>query len=359
MSYKLEKADQKEPVNSKEIIKEQQYNTLPWIEKYRPQTFDEIISHTHIVQTLKNFITNKCLPHLLFYGPPGTGKTSIINVCAKELYQDEFNLMVLEINASEERGIEVVRTRISQFVTTKNVFCSKPDMFKLVILDEADAMTSDAQAMLRRVIEKYTKNTRFCLICNYIKKINIALQSRCTKFRFAPLNEKYIEVKTREIIQTEKINVTNGGLNTIIKRSGGDMRRILNILQSTSMAYDEIDEDSVNNCIGYPSSVDINKIFDSFMNDSFYNSSKLIEQFRYNKGYSLIDIINELYNKLTERILMNDGQNKESELKIIQLMADVEFHIASCTSETLQLAAVIGIFKLVKENGIMITPSIA
>jgi replication factor C subunit 3/5 len=214
--------------------------------------------------------------------------------------------------------------------------------------------------MLRRVIEKYTKNTRFCLICNYIKKINVALQSRCTKFRFAPLNEKYIRIKTKEIIKKEKINVTSDGIETIIKRSHGDMRRILNILQATSMAYDEIDEDTVNNCIGYPSTKDMNIIFDSFYSDTFYNSSKLIEQYRYNNGYSLVDIIHELYNKLIFRIINSEpSATNENELKILELMAEIEYNTSSCTSETLQISSLVGIFKLVKENGLHISPSIA
>lgn len=326
-----------------------QYETMPWIEKYRPDTFQGVISHNNIVDTLKNFITNKNIPHLLFYGPPGTGKTSIINVCAKELYGEQYNLMVLEINASEERGIEIVRTRISQFVTTKNVFCNDPNMFKLVILDEADAMTADAQAMLRRVIEKYTKNTRFCLICNYIKKINVALQSRCTKFRFSPLNDKHIRIKTKEIIKCENINVTPDGLDTIIQRAGGDMRKVLNVLQATSMAYSEITEENVNKCVGYPSSVDAYVIFNSLLHDSFQESHIVIEKFINQKGYSLIDILNEIYHKLVDKVIYNTeyADNMNIPLKILELLADLEYNVSSCTSETLQISAIIGIFKLV------------
>src|SRR5579872_1850707 len=140
-----------------------EYICLPWIEKFRPNTLDDIISHENIVIALKKFIKNKQLPHLLFCGSPGTGKTSCIMACVKELYgKEKMKTMVLEINASEERGIDVVRTKIKDFIVTKGMFLEPDDvLFKMVILDEADAMTSDAQAMLRSVIEKYTENVRF------------------------------------------------------------------------------------------------------------------------------------------------------------------------------------------------------
>ena len=154
---------------------EQNQTNLPWVEKYRPSVLQELISHEDIIRTIRKFISEEKLPHLLFYGPPGTGKTSTILACAKELYSPkEFNSMVLELNASDDRGINVVRNQILSFASTRTIFNSG---YKLVILDEADAMTNDAQNALRRIIEKYTDNVRFCLICNYLSKIIPALQS--------------------------------------------------------------------------------------------------------------------------------------------------------------------------------------
>lgn len=149
---------------------------LPWVEKYRPNALQELISHEDIINTIRRFISEDKLPHLLFYGPPGTGKTSTILACAKELYSPrEFSSMVLELNASDDRGINVVRGQVLNFASTRTIFNSG---FKLVILDEADSMTQDAQNALRRIIEKFTENVRFCLICNYLSKIIPALQSR-------------------------------------------------------------------------------------------------------------------------------------------------------------------------------------
>lgn len=150
---------------------------LPWVEKYRPNALKELISHEDIIRTIRKFISQDKLPHLLFYGPPGTGKTSTILACAKEIYKTkEFNSMVLELNASDDRGIGVVRGQILSFASTRTIFNSG---YKLVILDEADSMTNDAQNALRRIIEKFTDNVRFCLICNYLSKIIPAIQSRC------------------------------------------------------------------------------------------------------------------------------------------------------------------------------------
>ncbi|KPP57531.1 hypothetical protein Z043_124734, partial [Scleropages formosus] len=172
------------------------------VEKYRPQTLDDLISHQDILSTIQKFISEDRLPHLLFYGPPGTGKTSTILACARQLYKDkEFNSMVLELNASDDRGIDVVRGPILSFASTRTIFKKG---FKLVILDEADAMTQDAQNALRRVIEKFTENTRFCLICNYLSKIIPALQSRCTRFRFGPLSQDQIIPRLEHVIQQER-----------------------------------------------------------------------------------------------------------------------------------------------------------
>jgi replication factor C subunit 3/5 len=325
-------------------------NNLPWVEKYRPTDFDSMISHKHIIETLHNFIKNNTLPHLLFYGPPGSGKTSLIKVCARKLYGEQYNLMVLEINASEDRGIEVVRTLISQFVSTKNVFSNNPNMFKLVILDEADAMTSDAQKILRKVIEKYTKNTRFCLTCNYIKKISIALQSRCIKFRFSPLTYDVIKKRIIEISDIEKINYIDDGLDTIIQRSNGDMRKILNILQTTSVSYNKITEDVVNKCLGYPSSNDIHLLFNNLMKKSFNQSYKLLNNMIINKGYAVNDIIYELYQKIIIDIQTKNKSDISNEPMLLNMLAELEYTNSLSTTETLQIGAIVGIFKLTKNN---------
>lgn len=339
---------------TKKLLNIKSNDTLPWIEKYRPSSLDGIISHSTIIETLNNFIKNNELPHLLFHGPPGTGKTSVVIAVAKALYKDKFNVMTMEINASEERGIEVVRNRIIQFANSKSMlFDDKADnMFKLIILDEADAMTPDAQASLRRVIEKYTKNVRFCLICNYIKKIDIAIQSRCTCFRFAPLKNNYIKQKLNDIVELENIKCTEDGIDTIIKRSKGDMRKVLNILQSVSMAYENINEKNVDKCLGYPSKSDISNILYNLLNKNFCESYNLLKNYKDNQGFSLTDIIIEVHEYLINMLIHNkkDPLIKLSEKQIseiIKYLGKIEYDVASSTDETIQFAAFVGVFKMI------------
>ncbi|XP_062814799.1 replication factor C subunit 5 isoform X2 [Anolis carolinensis] len=240
---------------------------LPWVEKYRPQTLNDLISHQDILSTIQKFISEDRLPHLLFYGPPGTGKTSTILACAKQLYKDkEFNSMVLELNASDDRGIGIVRGPILSFASTRTIFKKG---FKLVILDEADAMTQEAQNALRRVIEKFTENTRFCLICNYLSKIIPALQSRCTRFRFGPLTPELMVPRLKHVIESEKVDVSDDGMKALVTLSNGDMRRSLNILQSTNMAFGKVTEETVYTCTGQPLKSDIANILDWMLNQDF------------------------------------------------------------------------------------------
>ncbi|KAG8195094.1 hypothetical protein JTE90_013572 [Oedothorax gibbosus] len=200
-------------------------HNLPWVEKYRPGKLDDLIAHEDIIRTINKFMKEDKLPHLLFYGPPGTGKTSTILACAKQIYSPaEMPSMVLELNASDDRGIGVVREQILSFASTRTIFKSG---FKLIILDEADAMTNDAQNALRRVIEKFTENTRFCLICNYLSKITPAIQSRCTRFRFGPLSNKQILPRLEHVIKEEKLEVTEDGQKALMDLAQGDMRKSL------------------------------------------------------------------------------------------------------------------------------------
>ena len=181
------------------------------------------------------------LPHLLLYGPPGTGKTSTILALARRIYgAKNMRQMVLELNASDDRGIDVVREQIKTFASTKQIFTMTPNSngstsiaaYKLIILDEADAMTSTAQMALRRIMEKYTANTRFCIIANYTHKLSPALLSRCTRFRFSPLKERDIRVLVDKVILEENVQINPEATDALVRLSKGDMRRALNVLQA-------------------------------------------------------------------------------------------------------------------------------
>lgn len=247
---------------------------IPWVEKYRPRSLDQLISHEEIRETIQKFLIQERLPHLLFYGPPGTGKTTTILAIARQIYSaKEFPTMVLELNASDDRGIGIVRNSILTFASTRPVFQSK---FKLVILDEADSMTQDAQNALRRIIEKYTENTRFCLICNYLSKVIPAIQSRCTRFRFGPLQLEQIAPRLDYIIQCEKVNINPSGRKALMSLSGGDMRKVINVLQSVAMATrggQEINEETVYTACGQPQQDEIEAVL-SWLTESDFNTSR-------------------------------------------------------------------------------------
>jgi replication factor C subunit 3/5 len=315
---------------------------LPWVEKYRPSALQELISHEDIIKTIRKFISEDKLPHLLFYGPPGTGKTSTILACAKEIYSTkECNSMVLELNASDDRGINVVRGQILNFASTRTIFNSG---YKLVILDEADSMTNDAQNALRRIIEKFTENVRFCLICNYLSKIIPALQSRCTRFRFGPLTASQILPRLQHVADQENVPVTEDGKKALIALSGGDMRKVLNVLQSCSMAFDVVDENNVYTCVGHPLAIDISNIVTWMLNESFTTSYTNILNLKTDKGLALQDIVTEVHTYVHRLDLP-----QRIRIELLIKLAELEERLVKGTSEKIQLGSMISVFQITRD----------
>ncbi|KAK8372915.1 hypothetical protein O3P69_011001 [Scylla paramamosain] len=211
---------------------------VPWVEKYRPKTVEEVAYQEEVVAVLRKTLEGADLPNLLFYGPPGTGKTSTILAAARQLFGDMFRQRVLELNASDERGIQVVREKIKRFAQT-TVSSTRPDgrpcpSFKIVILDEADSMTRPAQAALRRTMEVQSRSTRFCLVCNYVTRIIEPLTSRCSKFRFRPLAQDVLEDRLTTICRSEGVKFEEGVVAAVVETSGGDLRRAITSLQSSA-----------------------------------------------------------------------------------------------------------------------------
>jgi len=217
-------------------------NHLPWVEKYRPQKIKDVIQDNVIKKLLDGYIQTGELPHILLYGPPGTGKTSTINAVGKEIFKEKFRDRVIEFNASDDRGINAVRENISneakKFVSADT--CedgTKIPPYKIIILDEADSMTDEAQDALRVIIEKYSSVTRFCFICNYICKITDAIKSRCYSIYFKKLGKDQMVKKLTEIAENEKMKLNNENYQTIIEISNGDMRKAVVILQNIKYLY--------------------------------------------------------------------------------------------------------------------------
>lgn len=316
---------------------------LPFVEKYRPERLEDLTGQSDIVQTIIRLIEVGRLPHLLFYGPPGTGKTSTILAIARRLYGSGYKDMVLELNASDDRGIDVVREQIKDFAGTRKLFSTG---VKLIILDEADAMTHDAQFALRRVIEKYTKNTRFCLIGNYVSKIIPALQSRCTKFRFSPLRKEQIEGKLRSIVDREGLSsrVSADGIEAILRLSNGDMRKVLNVLQATSSGFAEITTETVHACTGQPLPSDIQEIHYSLMNDDFEKAFETLQRASHTKGLSMVDIVTEI-----SRVSFSLRLPPDVHVLIADRLADIEYRLAFGTNDKIQGASLIAVFAAARD----------
>lgn len=311
----------------------------PWVEKYRPQSLSDVAAHRDIIDTIDRLTSENRLPHLLLYGPPGTGKTSTILAVARKLYGNQFHNMILELNASDDRGIDVVRQQIQDFASTQSFSFGSKSHVKLVLLDEADAMTKDAQFALRRVIEKYTKNTRFALICNNVNKIIPALQSRCTRFRFAPLDSSHVAERLKHVIAAEGLDVTESGLAALVRLSNGDMRKALNILQSTHMASPHVTEEAVYLCTGNPLPKDIEQISYWLLNETFATSYSRISEMKTRKGLALVDIIREV-TMFVFRIKMP----ADVRVRLINDLADIEYRLSFGCNDKLQLGSLIASF---------------
>ncbi|KAG2385952.1 hypothetical protein C9374_003101 [Naegleria lovaniensis] len=322
---------------------------LMWIEKYRPHELSDLLSHTEIISTIQRLIDGRRLPHLLFYGPPGTGKTSTVLAIAKQLFGNNLSHHVLELNASDDRGIQVIRQEIKDFASTKGLkffSAQKQDIpdIKLIILDEADQLTKDAQAALRRTIEKYSKNVRFCLICNYVNKIIPALQSRCTRFRFCPLKKHEVVSRLEQICNAEHVVFNQLGLEAVFKLSNGDMRKCVNILQSTYMSFGQITEDNVHMCTGNPLKSDIRQIVNVLFNDGLHDCYKKIASIKTDKGLALQDIIREVF-----QYVMRLSIPTPVRIYLLEQMSDIEYRLSFGTSEPLQTMALISAFQVAKE----------
>jgi replication factor C subunit 3/5 len=314
-------------------------NYLPWVEKYRPTNIEQIISHDQNITTIKKLLSNNCLPHLLFYGSPGTGKTSTILSIAKHIYGNNIKLMVMKLDASDDRGINTVREDIKGFADKLNIFQKG---VRLIILDEVDSMTFDAQFALRRIIEKYSSTLRFCLICNYENKIIPAIRSRCTNFRFSNIKNKHIFEKLKGISINEKLFYKDDILNTISILAKGDLRKGINLLQSISMNKINLIP-TINNCYEIacvPSPNEINIILDLLLNnDNIIYIYNIINNIIITNTYSLLIILKEL-----TLVLLDKYIDYPNIIIIISELSDLENVVTKSTFCDIYISGLISIF---------------
>lgn len=302
-----------------------------WTEKYRPRTLKEMIDQEGIIERLMEFAKERNMPHCLFAGPAGTGKTAAALALAHDLLGETWMENVLELNASDERGIDVVREIIKDFARTRPLGDAP---FKILILDESDAMTSDAQHALRRTMEKYTRTCRFILICNYSSRLIEPIQSRCAVFRFRPLPEEAIRGRLRYIAQNEGIEVSDTALDAILYVAEGDMRRAINILQaSASIGNKKIEAEDVYTITGMISPKEVREMLDYALNGKFMEARSRLYDLMIKYGVSGTDIVYQLHRELLKMNIEDDKR-----MRLIKILGDVDFRIAEGAHEDIQLS---------------------
>ncbi len=305
---------------------------LLWAEKYRPRTLDEVVNQKEIVARLKKFVEEKNMPHLLFAGPPGTGKTTLAHCLAHDLYGDNYRQYMLELNASDERGIDVIRSKVKEFARTR-VAGDVP--FKIILLDEADNMTADAQQALRRLMELYTATTRFILAANYPSKIIEPIQSRCAVFRFTPLSKEDVVGRLKYIAEKENVKYTDDALETIYDLSEGDMRKAINILQAAS-ALGEATVETVYKVVGLAHPREVRQMLQLALNGNFNEARSKLRDLMLNYGLSGLDIIKQIHREIFSSDLKLPD---EARILIADLAGEIQFRLVEGSDDEIQLNA--------------------
>ncbi len=315
-----------------------------WAEKYRPQSLDEIINQKEIVSRLKTFVEEKNLPHLLFVGPAGVGKTTSILALSRDLYGSGYRNFILELNASDERGIGVIREKVKNFARTAAM--ASPVSFKILIMDEADHLTSDAQHALRRTMEIYTKTCRFCLLGNYSENIIDPIQSRCSVFRFSPLDELDLKAYIQEIADKEKLDIVDEGLDAIYQASKGDVRKAINLLQAAAANGKLIDDVSIYNLLGNVSPEKVKEMLDVAMEGKFLESRELLRELLIDQGLAPDDIIRNIYRE----IMRHSTLSEQKKVKLSDTIGEIDYRLTQGSRAEIQLSTLLAHLAVIGEE---------
>jgi replication factor C subunit 2/4 len=308
-----------------------------WVEKYRPNNLDEISAQTNIIQSLRTSIKTKNIPHLIFFGPSGCGKTSTIIALAKVLFGvKNYSDRIIELNASDERGINIIREKIKTYSkhTIKHIKDAPP--WKIIVLDEADTMTTDSQFALRQIMEKYSKITRFCIICNYYNKIIDPIISRCALFRFKPIDSNNIMKKLQYICELENVKSSNKLLEKIISICQGDLRKAVNLLQKSYNSYNEnINIELLDEISGIIPTNEFNKFMNYVLQKDLKNVDLMINKFNL-ESFSLVNQI-----MIFHSYIINSNLDSKKKSNILCKLAEIDQSLVKGCDEYIQFMKLI------------------
>jgi len=304
-----------------------------WAEKYRPKTLDDMVDQKEIVERLKSFVKSRNVPHCIFAGPPGTGKTTAALCLARDLYGDVYREHLMELNASDERGINVVRETVKTFARARSI---GEIPFKIMILDESDNMTADAQQALRRTMERYTETCRFILCANYSGKIIEPIQSRCAPFRFTFLPREEQDKYLKCIAEKENVKLSKEGLDAIFEVCGGDLRKAINTLQAAASLNKPVDQKVVYSIAGRANPADVQKMIETAINGDFLEARKQLRDMIQKYGVAGSDIIRQIHTEIFRAEIPEPWK-----IKLAAIVGEIDYRLVEGADEEVQLSALL------------------
>jgi replication factor C small subunit len=316
---------------------------LPWTEKYRPSKLKDVVGQEEIVKRLEAYAKTKSMPNLMFAGKAGIGKTACAIALGNALYGDDVSRNLLELNASDERGIDVIRGKIKDFAVTL-AYGGEP--FKIIFLDESDSLTRDAQNALRRTMEKYSKTCRFILSCNYSSKIIEPIQSRCALFRFTPLTDKDIGRRLAHIAREEGVDVDEKASAAIVYVAEGDMRKAINTLQVAASVGKKVTEDNIYKVSSRARPEEVAKMLDTALNGKFMDARKLLDQLLYEYALSAEDVLLQVYRAVAD----SDKIDDQTKVRLIDRVGEASFRVTEGANERIQLEAFLAQLALIPKE---------
>ncbi|MCJ7431640.1 replication factor C small subunit [Candidatus Bathyarchaeota archaeon] len=304
-----------------------------WAEKYRPKTLGDIVDQKEIVERLKSFAKSRNVPHCIFAGPPGTGKTTAALCLTRDLYGGIYREHIMELNASDERGINVVRETVKTFARVKSI---GEIPFKIMILDEADNMTADAQQALRRTMERYTETCRFIMCANYSGKIIEPIQSRCAPFRFTYLPREEHDRCLKAMAEKEKVKLSSEGVDAIFEVCGGDLRRAINTLQAATSLDKPVDAKTIYSITGRATPADVQRMMKTAIEGDFLGARKQLRDMIQKYGIAGSDIIRQIHTEI-----FRSDIPEQWKIRLADVVGEADYRLVEGSDEEIQLSALL------------------